>query len=435
MRCWYRVFSIAVLLFASQLALLAAPPANDAFDSASVIAGFPVSVTGTNLEATLEAGEPIPGISGSVAEASVWFSWTAPSSGGVQIDTFGSDFDTILGIWSGNSVSNLALIAEGDDAFGGSNSVVYLEASIGSTYRIAVYGYQGERGVVKLNITNDVTSRITGTVTATNGITPIQDIYAQVAQSIGPGWEAVAGAYTDANGYYEVRGLTGGTYRVEFFDWDTGDYLYEVYSNAVDLASGADIVVGTSTIVSNINARLDAASSISGTVTGPDGTTPLEGIYAQAYGWNGTGWSSLGGAYTGTNGYYEIAGLTGGTYRVQFEDLTNGFYVAEVYSNAVDLDSGTDIIVGVAATESNIDESLALAPQPASIVNLAMIGPGDWEVSYTGTIGVTYILQETTSLIGTFTNVGASFLCTPGTNTVSRSSTESKAFWRIRSFP
>jgi len=360
MRNLLRLFSIVVLLLAAtQLPLLAAP-ANDNFTNATVISGFPTNALGTNIEATIEVGEPLPAVAGASATNSVWFSWTAPGNASVQIDTIGSNFDTILGVWSGTNLSSLTQLAENDDFSDGTNSVVFVEASAGVTYRIAVYGFQGEQGSINLNLTNDVTSRITGTVTGQGGTPPIQGIEALACEFDGTNWVAanIDPACTDTNGYYEIRGLTAGTYRVLF---QNGDYISEYYDDVLDIDSGSNIVVGAGATVSNINASLGTASKISGTVTGPNGTTPLQGIYAEARGWGGVGWSAFGSAYTGTNGYYEIGGLTGGTYRVQFMDLTNNYYAAEVYNNATNLDAGTDITVGVAVVVSNINASLAVA--------------------------------------------------------------------------
>jgi hypothetical protein len=434
MKSNWTLVCVVVLSLAAQLSVFAAPPANDAFDAATVISGFPVTVVGSNIEATLETGEPLPSVGDPAA--SVWFRWTAPSNASVQINTFGSDFDTILAVWSGNSVSNLTLLAENDDYHGDTNSVVFMEVASGETYHIAVYGFDDAQGSIALNITNDLTSRISGSVTTQNGTIPIQGIEAVASQWNGEAWVAanVDSAYSEINGYYEIRGLTAGTYRVEFND-QTGNFIYQVYSNAVDLDSGTDIVVGVAATVADINASLSGASKITGTLTGPDGSTPAEGIFAQAYAWNGSGWSFLGGAYTDADGFYEIGGLAGGVYRVLFEDLSGGYYVSLVYSNAVDLDSGTDITVGIASTIANIDGSLVVADYAANIVGLAKTGADSWVISYMGTVGTSYIVQENASLTGLWQNVGSSFECAPGTNAVPLTSPASRAFWRIIKFP
>ena len=54
--------------------------------------------------ATEEAGEPEPDGCGS---ASVWFRWTAPASGNVTMTTTTSNFDTVLGLYTGSAVNAL----------------------------------------------------------------------------------------------------------------------------------------------------------------------------------------------------------------------------------------------------------------------------------------------------------------------------------------
>ena len=86
--------SLGLAALASLFAITAHadPPANDNFDSPVVITGFPATVYGSNIEATVETGESLPD-GYDYAVESVWYTWTAPASGLVQIDTFGSHED------------------------------------------------------------------------------------------------------------------------------------------------------------------------------------------------------------------------------------------------------------------------------------------------------------------------------------------------------
>ena len=58
---------------------VAAAPTNDAFDAATELSGREASASGTNKDATKEAGEPAH--AGKTGGASVWYRWTAPASG------------------------------------------------------------------------------------------------------------------------------------------------------------------------------------------------------------------------------------------------------------------------------------------------------------------------------------------------------------------
>jgi uncharacterized repeat protein (TIGR03803 family) len=125
------------------------PPANDNFTNAPVISGTAGSVTGTNVGATEETGEPDH--AGFAAGRSVWFQWTAPSTNEVSMTTAGSDFDTILAVYTGTSVNALAEVASNDEFEADSTSAVTFFPSAGTTYRIAVDGYSGAMGTVMLN--------------------------------------------------------------------------------------------------------------------------------------------------------------------------------------------------------------------------------------------------------------------------------------------
>jgi|GEM_PF-2268051 len=112
-------------------------PANDNFASAQMIAGSSGSVTGSNAGATRELGEP--NHAGVAGQASVWYRWQAPSSGAIAFATIGSSFDTLLAVYTGNSVGALTEVASNDDRLG-TASLVSFNAIAGQTYRIAVDG-------------------------------------------------------------------------------------------------------------------------------------------------------------------------------------------------------------------------------------------------------------------------------------------------------
>jgi hypothetical protein len=151
-------------------------PANDNFANAQVISGNSGTVTGSNVGATKEPGEP--NHAGNAGGASVWYRWTPSTSGSATIDTIGSNFDTLLAVYIGSAVNSLTLIASNDDIGGGNlQSRVTFSATAGTTYSIAVDGYGGATGNITLNWSlTTTTNRIltvagagtgNGTVTAT----------------------------------------------------------------------------------------------------------------------------------------------------------------------------------------------------------------------------------------------------------------------------
>jgi hypothetical protein len=135
------------------------PPPNDNFSAGQTIAGCTGSVSGTNVGATRESGEPNHEPSGNGGQHSVWYNWQAPSSGSVTFTTAGSGFDTVLAAYTGSAVSSLSSLAKNDDVNPGvdTSSTITFSATAGVVYRIAVDGFNnsgtlnGEVGPITLN--------------------------------------------------------------------------------------------------------------------------------------------------------------------------------------------------------------------------------------------------------------------------------------------
>ena len=148
-----RLLALAVLggvLAAVALpAATAAPPPNDGFATAQLITGDEGAVTGTNVEATFEPGEPDHDEASS--GRSVWFRWTAASAGSVLFETCGgTSFDTLLAVYTGSAVSELAEVRSDDDTCGEASRVSFT-AEAGTTYSIVVAGFEGASGTYTLH--------------------------------------------------------------------------------------------------------------------------------------------------------------------------------------------------------------------------------------------------------------------------------------------
>jgi hypothetical protein len=142
---------IRVDLALAQLAC-GSPPVNDNFASALTV-NVNALATGTNEAATKEAGEPNHG--GSAGGRSVWWTFTAPKTGRFVVSTAGSDFDTLLGIYTGGTVNALTTIAGNDDcaATNRLHSCVSFAGIAGTVYRIAVDGFNAASGNINLIVT------------------------------------------------------------------------------------------------------------------------------------------------------------------------------------------------------------------------------------------------------------------------------------------
>ncbi|BCM88294.1 hypothetical protein IAD21_00125 [Abditibacteriota bacterium] len=123
-------------------------PPNDNFNQAQSITGAQGTVIGRTQSATHETGEPNHADSDGIH--SVWYAWTAPASGTVIFDTEGSDFDTVLAIYTGTAVNALTLIDDDDDGGTGATSQVRFGAVAGRRYFIAVDGFRDEQGSLVL---------------------------------------------------------------------------------------------------------------------------------------------------------------------------------------------------------------------------------------------------------------------------------------------
>ncbi|HEX5990635.1 MAG TPA: hypothetical protein VFY75_10550 [Solirubrobacterales bacterium] len=142
---------ISAFLVLASLALPAvapaAPPANDKFASRQVLgpgfpAGKPVEAAGDNFEADKEAGESIPGLA--PAGHSVWFEWEATGDGWVSVGACDSDFPTLVGVFVGTEVDELAPVAFGNGSEGpdcpNQGRQYTFKAGAGTRYVIAVDG-------------------------------------------------------------------------------------------------------------------------------------------------------------------------------------------------------------------------------------------------------------------------------------------------------
>jgi formylglycine-generating enzyme required for sulfatase activity len=125
-------------------------PENDNFSDAYVLEGIDEIDWAYSTGATAEDYEP--NHYGQSAVASLWWSWTAPVDGLVRVTTFGSNFDTILGVYTGEELETLDSVVANDDSGESLRSALVFEAEAGTTYHIAVDGYEGEQGSVELSL-------------------------------------------------------------------------------------------------------------------------------------------------------------------------------------------------------------------------------------------------------------------------------------------
>jgi hypothetical protein len=127
----------------------AAPPPNDNFASAQTISGLSGTITGTNAEATKQAGEWSH--AWNIGGRSVWYKYVAPGNGVMTITT-SSNFNSLLAVYQGSTFADLRIVAANDDIYSGSFHSVASRVTFGTvagmTYYIAVDGWNDGAGQV-----------------------------------------------------------------------------------------------------------------------------------------------------------------------------------------------------------------------------------------------------------------------------------------------
>ena len=114
-------------------------PSNDLRANASVIEGIPFSDLVDTRTATTTPDDPVHSCTSSQDSTSVWYKFTAPSTGFITVNTFNSDYDTVLTAYNGTPGPSTE-IACNDDT-GGTQSEIGFLAIGGTTYWIEVAGY------------------------------------------------------------------------------------------------------------------------------------------------------------------------------------------------------------------------------------------------------------------------------------------------------
>ena len=244
-------------------------PPNDQLAQAAAVTATNLSVTISTVKASREKDEP--NHAGAVGGKSVWVKWSLPSSpakaGTLVIDTFGSNFDTLLAVYSAptettqTSFGNLTVLAANDDdSAQPPNSRVKFNAFSGQTYYIAIDGSEGVSGLAKLNLSflagtvppNDPASRAMGLAEGQQGIGT------NVSATKEPGEPAHGGNAGGASVWWRFTAQAGGTIEVstQGSDFDT---TLAVYTNITSAATDQPVDLNNLRLVTQND---DAADGI-----------------------------------------------------------------------------------------------------------------------------------------------------------------------------
>ena len=172
---WAGVFKLAATILIGVAApSVFAQPANDNFSSPTILTNSYGWLPELTIGATTEPGEPAH--ADTTSGASVWFQWTAPFTGTMEFDTDGSGYNTVLAVYTGNSLTGLEPVAANISAdnfvfntllnnnylfFNNNNifffyvpvlnSQVVFPVTAGTTYQIAVADANAIGGLLYLN--------------------------------------------------------------------------------------------------------------------------------------------------------------------------------------------------------------------------------------------------------------------------------------------
>ena len=392
---------IAVLVLADSAA--AAPPPNDNFANAEVLSGLSDTTTGTTISSTLQAGE-----TGNSADGhTVWFVWTAPSSGEITVDLSGSTFDTILQAYTGTTLPTVSQAAINDDFGGGpssggsSQSQITFNVTAGTPYRFRIDGFNGASGSYKLALYRPGT--VTGQVLDHNGAAQL----GYCVDALDAGKRLVARTTTGAGGTYTLQGIPAGNQRLFFHNCNDNTTINEAaewFGDAASFALAPAINVSSGATVSNANAQLALGGQIDGSVTAQTGGAALENMCVTAFTPDGI---QIDGVKTNVAGNYLLRSLPAGQLRVRFTNCANTDFAPEFYNDKPTLAAADGVAVTLGATTSGINAALATGGKIAGTVRDGSGAPiANACVSVYGADGKRVNGLATSAADGTYTYVG-----------------------------
>lgn len=158
-----------------------ARPINDSLVNARPFNIWGYGSLSNTMFATHEGGEPLHhGLSSGAG--SVWYRLKSPVSGFLELSTSGSNFDTLLAVYTGTSVGALTEIASDDDSGGSLTSYLSFPVVANTTYWVAIDGFH-----------NHGDAYLTPTFSPTSG--PPND-YSSAAISVSPARDSIIDAHS-----------------------------------------------------------------------------------------------------------------------------------------------------------------------------------------------------------------------------------------------
>ncbi|MBI5689808.1 MAG: PQQ-binding-like beta-propeller repeat protein [Verrucomicrobia bacterium] len=221
-------------------------PFNDDFARRATFAGETGTARGSARFATRETGESAH--AGNTSGGTLWWTWTAPRSGSVTLDTSAGTIDTVVAVYTGSQVAALTAVASNDDESGSlTTSRVTFRATAGTSYQIAVAAKSEGDGLIALRFS----------LLASN------DDFASAQTVTGRSWSVRADnrAATRETGEPRIRNNTGG--QSVWYRWVApASRRYHLASFSSDFNTMIGVFTGSSlTSLSEVNAATTAGDS------------------------------------------------------------------------------------------------------------------------------------------------------------------------------
>lgn len=166
----------------------------DNFADAGVLA-VPGEVMGNTAGNSVEPGEQQPcGMIGSTA----WFRLDTTPGAAVTVDTYGSSFDTVLAVYQGTSLADLAVVDCNDDHNYDLASLTFTAGP--AVYWVQAGGFGGKAGSLRLRTRHaPANDAVAGALDASNGFDAVVD-----TEGAGQDAEEPGGCAGDASLWYRV---------------------------------------------------------------------------------------------------------------------------------------------------------------------------------------------------------------------------------------
>ncbi|VAW09011.1 hypothetical protein MNBD_ACTINO02-1026, partial [hydrothermal vent metagenome] len=347
-----RVYLVALTVMFSVIVVpvAGAIPTNDDLDNAVVITdGY--SAATNNVGSTIEAGEADGSCEAVAAGWSMWYIFTATSTGSVflrsQVATPTST--NYMTVYELTTVGPPHTLGSEVTCAPGLNALQQLvPVTNGTSYAVRISGASADLGN-DVTLTYETTGTLAGTVIESGTANPIPGITVQVLDTTGTALQGLT--TTASDGTWQAVVPTRDVI-VKFSD-GTGVYGDRYYDNVIAKVDAAVLTVIDGVTLSGIDAVLADAGSLSGTITS-DGGSPLEGAAVSIYGTPIPG-SPVKIALTVTDGTYSMVGVAPGDYFVR---ISHPDYFAEWYNNVPDFTTAT-IVTVTAGVDSVVNAALA----------------------------------------------------------------------------